>query len=395
MKRRHFCGAALSAACSTVVLSRAASSALPSRSCLSTKTRYKWAILYWMPYDNDLVRFGEDIVDMLVRGSQHSEALVAVQSDYFGDTRMRRRQILGGTVHEVLLDEEDSSDIDAFARYLDWAYTMFEADHWAIIIVGHGGQVNQVSPDDHGTNEQLRSWMGVDQLAQVIDSFNEMTGGRVELLFFQNCNKATLEVIYEVRNCARYTLASQLLLGAPNYYYENFLQQLNDTDNGYDAALTIGAFERPDMFHSLTLIDNQELGYSLESLTNLIQALDSESLRPIALSILPKNVYFDEQYCDLLTFFGHLSRFSENVDEAFTHFADLIEEKVIAAHITGGELYSVFSDVPAIQNLCGLSLYIPDDRQGMARYASKRKGLRTGTSASSKSLTFLVTTQRL
>ncbi len=225
MKRRRFYQyAVLGSAYVAGALGRNSTTAMSSQSS-QVKSGYKWVVLYWMPYDNDLVRFGEPIVEMLVRGTRNSETAVAIQSDYWGDAKMRRRQLINGTVYEIDTSGEDSSDVSAFSAYLDWAYQTFDAEHWAVIVVGHGGRINEISPDDHGATWQKRTWMKVDQFANALSNFDRATGGRVELLFFQNCNKAAVEVVYEARNCARYTLASQLNLGAPNYYYEGFLRQ--------------------------------------------------------------------------------------------------------------------------------------------------------------------------
>ncbi len=92
-----------------------------SSASYQTKSSHKWVVLYWMPYDNDLAHFGEPIVEMLTRGTQNSEIAVVVQSDYWGDLQMRRRRLIDGTVTEVDVLGEDSSDASAFAAYLDWA----------------------------------------------------------------------------------------------------------------------------------------------------------------------------------------------------------------------------------------------------------------------------------
>lgn len=79
-----------------------------------TKSRHKWVVLYWMPYDNDLVRFGEPIVEMLTRATQNSEVAVVVQSDYWGEPKMRRRQLINGSTNEIDVIGEDSSNASAY-----------------------------------------------------------------------------------------------------------------------------------------------------------------------------------------------------------------------------------------------------------------------------------------
>ncbi len=68
MKRRSFCRyVAISSAYLTGVVCKDVVFPMFAKSS-QTKLRHKWVVLYWMPYDNDLVHFGEQIVEMLTRG---------------------------------------------------------------------------------------------------------------------------------------------------------------------------------------------------------------------------------------------------------------------------------------------------------------------------------------
>ena len=335
------------------------------------KSRYKWVVLYWMPYDNDLVRFGEPIVEMLTQGTQNSENLVVVQSDYWDDSKMRRRLLSNGTVNEIDIAGEDSSDISAFRSYLNWANQTFEAQHWAVIIVGHGGKINEVSPDDHKVIGKKRTWMGVDQFADAVSSFNRATRVGVELLFFQNCNKATLEVLYEVRNCARYTLASQLALGAPNYYYKGFLNRLKDSSvKGREAAIAIMDSERIDMYHTLTLVDNQTVKLIPEKLSQLLKRIINKGLPTIKQSELSTYHYSGEQHCDALLLLGYLSRTNNQVQNELSDFSKFLLSSVILYFKTGGELYGNFEKNTNLEKLSGISLYLPENKQQIYRYRS-------------------------
>jgi Clostripain family len=365
MKRRNFCRyTALSSAC--------LAGAVMGTKSPKAKLHHKWVVLYWMPYDNDLVRFGESIIEMLLRATQNSEAAVVIQSDYSGDMKMRRRYLAHGITHESNVAGEDSSDVSAFSTYLDWANQTFEADHWAVIIVGHGGMINEINPDDHSSTRRTRTWMRVNQFANVLSRFNQTTERRVELLFFQNCNKATLEVIYEVRNCARYTLASQRALGAPNYYYEGFLKRLNEPLlDGRGAALAIMDSEHADMYHTLTLIDNQAVEDIPEQLSRVLQPILSGQLSTIRQAELSPYRYFGEQQCDVLILLTYLPRVSHRGQDAVAVFADFLHSSVITSYRTGGELYGgYFLRSRNLEALCGIGLYLPETEQAASRYGS-------------------------
>lgn len=357
--------------CFAGVVSKDLTFAMNSQSS-QTRSRHQWVVLYWMPYDNDLSRYGEPILEMLTRGTRNSDVAVVVQSDYWGDAKMRRRQLMNGTIDEIEIAGEDSSDISAFSTYLDWANQTFEAEHWAVIVVGHGGEINEVSPDDHKVTQQARTWMRVDQFANAVSNFNRATNGKVELLFFQNCYKATLEVVYEARNCARYTLASQLMLGAPNYYYEGFLDRLKSPAvNGREAAIAIMNSERIDMYHTLTLVDNQAVKQIPEKLSRLLQPILSDRLPAIRQSEIPTYYYLGEQHCDALVLLSYLSKISDRGQTEFSEFAHFLRSSVITVHKTGGELYGDRLDRRThFEELNGLSLYFPETVQDVDRYRS-------------------------
>ncbi|MDF5733517.1 MAG: clostripain-related cysteine peptidase [Rhizonema sp. PD38] len=353
------------------VVGRNSINAMASKS-YQYKSRHRWVVLYWMPYNNNLSSFGEPIIKMLALGTKDSEAVVVVQSHYFGDSKMRRRIFINNVIREMDITAKDSSNISAFSTYLDWAYQTFEAEHWVVIVVGHGGKVNEISPDDHVSTDKIRTWMRVDQFAKVVSSFNQATNNRVELLFFQNCNKASLEVVYEARNCARYTLASQLTLGAPNYYYGGFLKRLKEPSlKGREAAIAIMESERPDMYYTLTLVDNRAIENFIHKLSRLVQILQSVHSRAVDLSNFSTLNYSGERYCDVLKLFKYLSKNINQADTFFTEFADFLNSSVITYYKTGGKLYGSnhFSNNDS-EKLCGLSMYLPETRQVISRYSS-------------------------
>jgi Clostripain family len=200
--------------------------------------------------------------------------------------------------------------------------------------------------------------------------FREATRGLSRVV--QNCNKATLEVVYETRNCAQYTLASQLNLGAPNYYYEGFLNCLKDPSvGGREAAIAIMDSERANMYHTLTLVDNQAVERIPDKLSRLLQPILNSNLPAIRQSDLSTYHYFGEQHCDALILLGYLVRMSSQGQHEFIEFADFLRSSVITSHKTGGKLFEMRprSNTNS-EELSGLSLYFPETEQATSRYSS-------------------------
>jgi hypothetical protein len=367
MKRRQFCRyLTISSICYSGVRIRP-SNAIENSQISHFKKKQKWVVLYWMPYDNDLSHFGEPIIQMLRKASTSPDVSVVVQSDQWGDRTMRRRQISAGEIYEITLSEEDSSNASNLSAYLDWAYQTFEADRWAIIIVGHGGKIDEISPDDHQGIDGKRTWMKIDRFANAVSRFNRKTGDRVELLFFQNCTKSTLEVVYETRLCARYTLASQFILGAPNYYYSEFFSHLQKSGlGGKEAAIAIMNAERPDMYGTLTLIDNRAVDLIPDRFSKLFNIAFEDYQDDIDVSNIITYRYADERQCDFLSFIEAFLAQGSYSDRAVLEFTNFLNRSVILAHKTDGELYSNLN----FDKLCGLGLYFPESGREIGRYRS-------------------------
>ncbi|MCU0518846.1 MAG: clostripain family protease, partial [Oscillatoria sp. Prado101] len=129
---------------------------------MNEKQRYDWIILYWMPYDNDLWRFGKPILDMLAKGVRSENILVTVESDFWGDKNLSRRAISKDRVGVEQLKTANSASEEVFAEYLNWANSRFAADKWAIVFLGHGGRLDEISPDENTGTIQLKTkWMNI------------------------------------------------------------------------------------------------------------------------------------------------------------------------------------------------------------------------------------------
>jgi hypothetical protein len=368
MRRRQFCRyIAIGSACYFGIEILQPLPAEPAQ-FLRPKTKHKWVVLYWMPYDNDLSRFGEPIIQMLKQAVHSPDIAVVVQSDYSGDRTMRRRQILEGEIDDASLTEEDSSNASNLSAYLDWAHQNFDAERWAIVIVGHGGTIDEISPDDHQGIDGKRTWMKIDRFANAVSRFNRKTGDRVELLFFQNCTKSTLEVVYETRLCARYTLASQFILGAPNYYYSEFFSHLQKSGlGGKEAAIAIMNAEQPNMYGTLTLIDNQAVNLIPDRLSKLFNiAFEDHQDNAIDIAKIITYRYAGEQQCDLLSFIAAVVAQGEYSNRARLEFTNFLNGSVILAHKVNGELDSNLN----FAKLCGLGLYLPESVREISRYRS-------------------------
>jgi hypothetical protein len=89
------------------------------------------------------------------------------------------------------------------------------------------------------------------------------------------------------------------------------------------------------------------------------------------LSSLSTINYANENCCDVLTLFGYLAKNINQASNSFAEFADFLKSSVITYYKAGGELYgSSNSSNNKSEDLCGLSLFLPENTKTIANYSS-------------------------
>jgi hypothetical protein len=335
---------------------------------MSNKRLYDWIFLYWMPYDNNLSRFGNPILQMLTKGVQSDNILVVVESDFSGAKQLSRNVIAKGKIDTQNLETANSGSEEAFAEYLSWAKSQFQAEKWAIVFLGHGGRLDEVSPDDNpfpGSASPAK-WMNIQKISDIIANFNREVDDRVELFFFQNCNKGTLEAHYTVRDTAKYTLSSQLLLGAPNYYYEPLFKFLgrHPQMNGGQLAEKVMEFERSDMYSSYTVTNNRAVRHLPEKINPLIDSILSSDVKAVKVSEINSYSYMEDRLVDVIAFFQKLTQQAGADVNKVNEFTEFFTHSMIhrLQHNNKKKL------LKQNQNLSGLGMFLPKSRQEIAKY---------------------------
>lgn len=330
---------------------------------MNNKQHYDWIILYWMPYDNDLSPFGSPILQMLAKGVQSDNILVVVQADFFGEKNLSRSIITKGKVEVQQLKTANSASEQVFSEYLSWARSQFVAKKWVIVFLGHGGHLDEISPDVNvGTLQQGTQWMNIKKLSDAISDFNREINSRVELFFFQNCNKGTIEAHYTLRDAANYTLSSQKLLGAPNYYYESLLKFLgqNSELNGGQLAEKIMEFERSDMYSSYTVTDNRYVRELPAKLNPLIDIITSFKFKAINREKLKLYSYMNEDFIDVVLLIEAIAKQASDIQNKCDDFVDFLKNSIIYK----------YQENPAKPNsgLSGIGLLLPNSKQHLQKY---------------------------
>jgi len=207
----------------------------------------RWTVLVYLDADNDLESAGiHNFNQMEVVGStQDVHVIVQMdrktgsdpQNEQWTDTRryLITRDTDTAVMHSVRLDNPPLGELDmgsgaTLRSFVSWGKANFPADHYLLVIWDHGSgwqarfnvtaQYKYVAADDtSGTAIDIKEIPPA------------MADRRVDVLAFDACYMQQLEVAYELRNCARYMVASTASEPSPGYNYSRVLGHISGSSD--------------------------------------------------------------------------------------------------------------------------------------------------------------------
>jgi hypothetical protein len=242
----------------------------------------EWTFMVYVAGDNDLSAAGdEDLREMRTVGSTAAVNVVA-EFDNAGDHGTRRFHVRRDGVGEPVetLDETDSGSPETLLDFVAWAAAEYPAERYALVLWNHGGgwepaEVDRVArsvgaagysereaaersatptgrvffrsslqrifrlptPADRAICSDDGSGHSLDtlELGGVLGRAVEKIGRPFDLLGMDACLMSNYEVAYEIRDHARYLVASEENEPANGWPYDRVLGRLA-ADPGIDAA---------------------------------------------------------------------------------------------------------------------------------------------------------------
>ncbi|MCR9174290.1 MAG: clostripain-related cysteine peptidase [bacterium] len=279
----------------------------------SEKDSCEWIFIYYALYDNDLSRYSDSILLQLSTAAKYENVRVVFQVDKDDSMGMFRYSIGPNGVTTEAIPSEVITSRKQLSNYLDWVNKSYEFDKSAVFFLDHGGGLNEVGQDLQPDSTFLKT----NDIRASLSRFNRKNKKTIDLLYLQVCAKASIEPLYEFHDVSSYTLASQKLIGAPNYYYECLFQFANNHPqlNGGDLAQSIATCEQNDMIESLTCIDNGKF----DEAKSAFRALNIELNKRGSLTFTQAPLHFDyskDRYWDLMDFLACLDLQTEAEKEA-------------------------------------------------------------------------------
>ncbi len=340
----------------------------------------KWTFMVYMSGDNELERLAvEDLNEMELVGST-DELNIVVQfdrdtghDDTNGDWTDTRRFLVQqdndtDLFHSYVeghdqwsIGETNMGTANALQDFLQWSINEFPAQRYALIMWGHGRGWKGVSPDGSDYLEMTELRNGILPL-----------GKKLDLIGFDVCNQAMVEVFYQLRGLANLSVASE--------------KEEDDRGLPYDLIL--------DGLASSPYMDGRALGTSIvnifvdwsanNSAHSAAQSLiDLDSIEEVVEGISKLSNLLTDNYPHLSTWIRDARNDTEQYHATpepvdLFHFASLLESRVpyLPLRQVAGELLDLIdkaviverhwtSDIDpkgtSVENAHGLGIWFPVD----------------------------------
>ncbi|MHB9025722.1 MAG: clostripain-related cysteine peptidase [Armatimonadota bacterium] len=189
---------------------------------------YKWVVLVYMIADNNLYTFSQLNMNQMEAAPNSEDVAVVVQWERLNDPNVKRYLIKHdtntSTIGSQVLEEignVNMSDPQVVNSFIDWTKARFPAEQYAFIFWDHGdGWRNRTRTV---VSRAIANLSTVDFPQALADSTP------FDVVAFDACLMQMVEVGYQIRNNARYVVASEELEDATGYNYTGWLTQLVNT----------------------------------------------------------------------------------------------------------------------------------------------------------------------
>ncbi|UCE91964.1 MAG: hypothetical protein JSV90_02130 [Methanobacteriota archaeon] len=206
-----------------------------------------WTIMAYIAGDNNLeFEAVSDVMEMEVHGSQNGVNVIALVDThtlfegthwyYIGEgethfdleaneTYCDCEQILGS---ECEAEEQNMGDPATLQNFIEVSVAYAPADRYMLVLWDHGGGWYGVCWDDSSIREEdnRTDRLTVHEVATAIEAAEDSTGIHLDVIGFDACLMAMVEVAYECRDLADYMVASVTGIPFDGWAYDLFLDDL-------------------------------------------------------------------------------------------------------------------------------------------------------------------------
>jgi len=265
----------------------------------------EWTIMMYIAADDTLASFAIESLKQLKRTAGDRIA-VAVQFDPFGFRNRPediRNYIFTGMVTSLqysrdltyVVKNPNMTDPASLTQFIDhvFANPNLEADHYCLILWGHGPELLFESPvpAKNGQGEK-RLYLAPQDLGKALADAAEQRPGKLDIIGIDACAMSMIEVACEIKDYARYLVASQDDVPDMSFPYDTLLELFRTRGDKIEDICKVGvdayaqayedykAIDSPDInevtLSSLRLEDLDSITLALKGLAHSLKSPDSQ-----------------------------------------------------------------------------------------------------------------------
>jgi hypothetical protein len=240
------------------------------------------------------------------------------------------------TLYDELSQPDGMHVSDALENFIGYCRENNPAKHYMLVLVGHG---MIVANDSFLADDNPRSAITLVQLGAILNRFKEKVEhdhASFELLGLHSCSMSAIEIAYEVKDTAKYLIASQGFAYVGSWPYRQLLKKIfNATENNQNgftnsrvrkliqSVYELSLYNATDFAfsgysHDLTLcsLDGRKIRELVVPLVKLTDNLKWSLKRPrgkelILLAHLQSQSFWREEYTDIYDFCSCLKRYCD------------------------------------------------------------------------------------
>ena len=194
-------------------------------------TGNQWTIMIYLDADNDLNSWANlDIREMMEIGSTENVTII-LQLDSRNVTTKRYKVEKGLLTLLADLGELDMASGETLRDFVSDTISGYPAEHYALLIWDHGqgwkGTAATKSIFNDYDNGKFNYYLSNYYIAGALADARSETGVKLDILGIDACNMSVIEAAYEFRNAADILVASQELVSAYGWDYDDLLLRLS------------------------------------------------------------------------------------------------------------------------------------------------------------------------
>lgn len=342
-------------------------------------TQKPLTFLVFMAADNNLHSFiNDDLQEMKKIGSNNNINILAYLNTKFpGQPKVSRKLVIHqGYITQHGRDKvNDSGDPQTVITACKWAMKHYPAQNFVLVFWNHGsGSLNRACPRSVCYDDTTGNYLTDAKLQEALEQIIQIHGKKLDIIAFDACLMADIEVAYAIKNYAHYMVASQETIPGTGYGYDYALADVaKHPMHPYQLVkLMVHAYDKEykDIANDYTLsgvhlskvdILTQNTNRIAQTLSTLLQNdLTTKCYKAIR-SCVRHCTSFDKKYIDMFHFYVNLQQRLQDICPSNTeqkYLDELLEEGL--SIITKSVIDNVFG--PDYPNCHGLSIYFDPKR---------------------------------